>query len=96
VEFIARKQDINALEISERTAVGLLAVTNVATGRNMYIYLFDKRVLRTIFGSGWVDKIVYRGTYCYMYCAPNIFRVVKPMSMRCAIHMEHQGQKRNK
>jgi len=62
VELIARKQDIITFKISERNTVGLLAVTNMATGRNVYIYLFEQRVLRTIFGSGWVDKIVYRGT----------------------------------
>jgi len=40
VEFIARRQNICTLKISERNAVGLLAVTNMATGRNLYIYFF--------------------------------------------------------
>jgi len=37
VEFIARRQNINTFKISELNVVCLLAVTNMATGRNLYI-----------------------------------------------------------
>jgi hypothetical protein len=84
VEFIAIEQDINTLKISVRNAVGLLAVTNMATGRSLYIYLFVIRVLRTVSGSDWVDKFVYRGALCCIYCALNIVRVANESEMRGA------------
>jgi hypothetical protein len=62
--------------------------------------VFEKRVLRRIFGSkmdeirGCWRKMHYKGLH-NLYSSPNIIRIIKSRRMRWTGHAARMGQKRN-